>query len=380
MVQLEFNREFVEALNLIEHPSSSVFITGKAGTGKSTLLNYFKTQSKMQVAVLAPTGVAALNIRGETIHSFFRFKPGVNVESAHRKGSKIKKKSKYNKIEAIIIDEISMVRADLLDAVDAFLRAARGSARPFGGVKMVFIGDLYQLPPVLVEKEKAFFDLFYSSPFFFSSEVMARADFELAYIELTKIYRQNETEFISFLNAVRDNSISLDQLKDMNQQVMNNERFSDDGYVYLTATNKNAALINQEKLRLLDGRTNQFEAEIKGDFDLKSVPTDSDLVLKIGAQVMFLVNDPGGRWVNGSIGWIQDICLDTIVVDIQDGLHNVTVEKHQWDMYKYGLGESGEYLVQEKVGSFSQFPLKLAWAITIHKSQGKTFEKVVLDL
>ncbi|MFC1771715.1 AAA family ATPase, partial [Candidatus Margulisiibacteriota bacterium] len=234
MLQIELNDQFQKAHKLLEKTKQCLFITGKAGTGKSTLLTYFINNTKKIVVVLAPTGVAALNVKGETIHSFFRFKPGITVETAKKKARKVKENSIYHKIDAIVIDEISMVRADLLDCIDEFLKTALKKRKPFGGVQMVFIGDLYQLPPVLTNQEKEHFNLVYDSPYFFSSKVMTSGKFKLSFVELEKVYRQSEYEFIELLNAIRNNSVTEDQLGQFNKNVNLNCQENDLGYIYLT--------------------------------------------------------------------------------------------------------------------------------------------------
>ncbi|MBI5345758.1 MAG: AAA family ATPase [Chlamydiae bacterium] len=370
--------QFQNTLNLLENSDESIFITGKAGTGKSTLLSHFIAHTNQNIVVLAPTGVAALNVKGETIHSFFHFKVGVNPDDARNMGKRIKKDSLYNAIDMIIIDEVSMVRADLLDSVDQFLQEALRVKRPFGGIKMIFIGDLYQLPPVVTSQEKPFFEQLYDSPYFFSSNVLKNENFKLQFVELEKIYRQKDQDFIELLNAIRKNTITDEQLFLLNKRVVLDFK-NDEGYIYLTSTNQAADKTNQEKLLNLKGKNYCFNADIEGDFEIGASPTEKDLNLKIGAQVMFLTNHNFGLWVNGTIGTILDIKKEKIIVKTQEG-EKVEVEKHEWDLYKYAFDEKNKTITQDIVGSFIQYPLKLAWAITIHKSQGKTFEKVVVDL
>jgi len=380
MQKIEINPQFQAALDLMENTSQNLFITGKAGTGKSTLLSYFMEKTKKRVPVLAPTGVAALNVKGETIHSFFKFVPGVTLETARKKGSKTKHDSLYSEIDAIVIDEISMVRADLLDCMDVFLRASRRKkAAPFGGVQMIFIGDLYQLPPVVVSEEREHFKQVYASPYFFAAKVIEDKKFKMQFIELEKIYRQKDEEFISILNAIRNNSITDDQISFLNKQAQKQVPKNDKGYIYITTTNKSADEINNYKLQQLDTRLYSFSAQTVGKFEMKNAPTDFDLNLKSGAQVMFLTNNVEGLWVNGTIGTVVSISADeAILVETQEG-ELVSVAPYSWTMYKYIFDATNGSLGQEKIGSFIQYPLKLAWAITIHKSQGKTFDRAIID-
>ena len=396
---IEINDKFRQALDLMENTSRHVFITGRAGTGKSTLLEYFRDTTKKQIAVLAPTGVAALNVRGQTIHSFCRFKPDITLE-------KVKKLSKssyrpprggaaayssgspdiYKRFDTIVIDEISMVRADLLDCVEKFLRLNGPKPKhPFGGLQMVFIGDLYQLPPVVTSSERGLFSgSHYETPYFFSSRIFQDLTFAMEFVELEKIYRQTEEDFIGLLNAIRNRSatdLDLDRL---------NFRYDpdfvppdDEFYITLTTTNDLAFERNREKLSRLGGRAYSYDGFIEGDFERSSLPTDERLEVKVGAQVMLLNNDSQGRWVNGSIGRVAKIVQekgeeDIIQVELQNGL-TVEVGPNVWELFRFGLDPDTQQIVSEPVGAFTQYPLKLAWAITIHKSQGKTFDRVVID-
>lgn len=376
-MKIEIDPTFQKALDLLENSIKNVFITGNAGTGKSTLLTYFLNQTSKKVVVLAPTGVSALNVGGETIHSFFKFRPNVTLEKAKATARKIKESSLYQNIDMIIIDEISMVRADLLDCVDAFLRALLKTKTPFGGIRMVFIGDLYQLAPVLTSTDKEYFEKIYDSPYFFSSHVIQKSDFTYQLIELEKIYRQQDSEFIELLNAIRKKTVTDEQLDALNARTTSSHML-DSGAVYLTSTNKSADALNIKKLNELPQKTYTFQAIMKGDFDLKSAPTDPLLKLKVGAQVMFLTNHPYGYWVNGTIGTVVSFEEGEIQVDI-DG-ETVSVEPFNWQLYKYVYDAKRNTLDQEQLGSYAQFPLKLAWAITVHKSQGKTYDKVVIDV
>lgn len=375
---MEFNTDFKKALQVLEKTKKNVFITGKAGTGKSTLLSYFVSHTKQNIVLLAPTGVAALNIRGETIHSFFRLRPGILLKEIKNEVQKIKNPDIFKNIDAIIIDEISMVRADLLDCVDLYLKTVLKNQKPFGGVRMIFIGDLYQLPPVLSKQEKEAFQNIYPTPFFFSSAVMQNSDFTFTFIELEKVYRQKDDKFIQLLNHIRNNTLTQEHLCRLNKRVMDTVE-DDSGYIYLTTTNQTADRINLQKLKNLPGKTYNFKALIQGDFESAAMPASSEMKLKKHAQIMFLINHPKGLWVNGTIGKVVKVNNDLVIVETEQGL-TVEVEKYEWPLFKYGYDPAAKALEQIKTGSFEQYPLRLAWAITIHKSQGKTFDKVILDL
>lgn len=362
----------------MEEAHNNVFLTGKAGTGKSTLLTYFMEHTKKKVVVLAPTGVAALNVQGETIHSFFGFMPNMTVEKAKKKGAKSTKNDLYRELTTIIIDEVSMVRADLADCVDVFLKAARRNSEPFGGVQMVFIGDLYQLPPIVMNHEKDFFEEYYESPWFFHSKAVRDERFFMELVELDKIYRQSDDNFIELLNAIRVNTVTDSQISAINARVLTS-MVSDTDSIHLTSTNQLAADINGERLARLKGPAQSFMSTIKGSFDMKQYPADQSLTLKVGAQVMFANNDIDGQWVNGTIGQVTEILPHAVIVQIHEG-KEVHVTPHEWDLYRYSYDENTHSLSQKSAGSFEQIPLKLAWAITIHKSQGKTFDRVVIDL
>jgi ATP-dependent exoDNAse (exonuclease V) alpha subunit len=381
---LDFNAEFSRAFDLLENSRDHIFITGKAGTGKSTLLEYFRDHTTKNVAVLAPTGVAAVNVKGQTIHSFFRFKPDITPDSV--KSIRLRKESKelFSNLDAVIIDEVSMVRADLLDCIDQFLkRNGPSSRRAFGGVQMILIGDLYQLPPVVRQSEEEIFRSLYDSPYFFSAKVFQ--SIKMTTIDLSEIYRQVDDEFISLLNAIRHNEADEKALALLNRRFLPGFVPSeDDFFVYLTTTNAAADRINAYQLERVEGKEFCFQARREGTFDERSLPTKDFLQFKTGAQVMLLNNDPNGQWVNGSIGKVISVAedlaeTDMIQVELEEG-KVVEVGPFTWEMFRFRFNEETQKLESESVGSFMQYPLKLAWAVTIHKSQGKTFSKVVLDI
>ncbi|MGA3085007.1 MAG: AAA family ATPase [Thermodesulfobacteriota bacterium] len=384
---IEINEQFQQALDLMENTDRHIFITGKAGTGKSTLLNYFRKVTHKRLAVLAPTGVAAINVQGQTIHSFCGFRPDISLDKVKKITNKESDRAILcRKLETIIIDEISMVRADLLDCVEKFLRLnGPRPKQPFGGIQMIFIGDLYQLPPVVTSAEKNIFSLQYESPYFFSSQIFLDPKFKMEFMELEKIYRQTEENFIALLNAIRNRSVTDSDIIHLNRNYTPDFIPSqDDLFLYLTSTNDQAFRQNQEKLNRLPGKTYAYEGLIEGDFDKSAFPTDKVLELKPGSQVMLLNNDPLGRWVNGSIGKVSKIIRkrgeeDVIRVELPGNLI-VPVTPYTWKIFRYAFDEKVRKIYSEPIGSFTQYPLKLAWAITIHKSQGKTFDRVVIDI
>ncbi len=381
---LEFTPEFQLTLDLLENTNKSVFITGRAGTGKSTLLDYFRNNTGKKVVVLAPTGVAALNVSGQTIHSFFAFRPDITLDRVKKLPAR--KQALIKNLDAVIIDEISMVRADLLDCVDRALRINRDFPElPFGGVQMIMIGDLYQLPPVVTGSEKPAFSLHYESPYFFSALAFNDPNFELEFVELEKVFRQKEVDFLELLNAIRNRSISEEQLARLNARCLPDfvppeDRF----YITLTSTNEAADRINQEKLEKLPGAGRRYLGVISGDFDPDSLPASRILALKEGAQVMLLNNDAYDRWVNGSIGRVEEIIEaedkpDTVMVRLLNG-SLVDVLPHEWEIFEYEYDRQRKKIISRVTGTFTQYPLRLAWAVTIHKSQGKTFDRVVVDI
>ena len=382
--KLEFNAEFNQAMELLEKSDKNVFITGRAGTGKSTLLSYFRLKTKKKVVVLAPTGVAAINVSGQTIHSFFGFKPSITLAKVRKEYQEDDKNNIFKKIEVIVIDEISMVRADLLDCVDKFLRLnGKDKNKSFGGVQMIFIGDLYQLSPVVTGKERDFFRTFYDSPYFFSAKVFSQKDFEMELLELEKIYRQKDDEFIHLLNVIRNRTVEEKDLRLLNKRLdFDFVAEESDYYIYLTTTNDLADKVNVEKLTNLPGEIRSFRASISGNFSREYYPTSEILELKEEAQVMLLNNDLQGRWVNGTIarivGFEKETSFDqSITVRLENGKIE-KISPHTWKIFRFSLEKSK--LVSHSAGDFTQYPLRLAFAITIHKSQGKTFDKTIIDI
>lgn len=382
-VNLDQNDQFRRAFTLMNETNKCLFITGKAGTGKSTLLDYFCLHTAKRPVVLAPTGVAALNVRGQTIHRFFNFYIDVTVEKIKKKEIRPRNAKLYAKLETIIIDEISMVRADLLDCIDVFLRMyGPHNDRPFGGVQMIFVGDLYQLPPVVSREEASIFESLYKSPYFFDSQVMQQIGFET--VELDKVYRQKEKDFIDLLGRVRDNTPTESDINALNARFDPDPKAKDGEFtIYLTTTNAAADAVNDEHLKALPGKTYISSAEISGDIGKEYYPTATELSFKPGAQIMLLNNDTKRRWVNGTIGVIESIRTDDdgneyLRVRLEDDNEVVPVYPFMWEVYKFKL--QGDAITSEAVGTFTQYPFRLAWAITIHKSQGKTFHNVVFDI
>ncbi len=384
---LHLTPQFLHAFEVMDRTDQNVFITGRAGTGKSTLLRYFRERTEKKIAVLAPTGVAAVNIQGQTIHAFFKFRPDITVSKVEEDYRKVRDAALYKKLDALVIDEISMVRADLLDCVDAFLRRhGREKGAPFGGVQMICIGDLYQLPPVVSSEEREIFAGHYASPYFFDAQGFRDAAFQL--IELEKIYRQSDPRFIDILNGVRNRSITDAQWAQLNARHQPHAAAPRDGlYMYLTTTNAKAGEINRREMHQRKGKVRTYHGQVTGSFDAKAFPTELALQVKIGAQVMLVNNDSAGRWINGTVGEVvgierrddTDDDTDVIMVRLADGAE-VDVVPHTWEMFRFRYDAQAKRIESETTGAFTQYPLMLAWAITIHKSQGKTFERVILDL
>jgi len=380
-MSIEINSEFQFALNTLIKTNDNVFITGKAGTGKTTFLKYFVSQCNKKFVILAPTGVAALNAGGETIHSFFKFKTDITLDKVTKK--KYGKNSIYKNLDTIIIDEVSMLRADLLDCVDKFLRLNGPVPKlPFGGVQMLFVGDLMQLPPVVTKDEEFLFKNYYDSPYFFSAKCMSEVFCHI--IEFQKIYRQTDEKFINMLNSIRTNSVDDNIINSLNQNVgkkNQNQKFS----VLLTTTNKSADFYNNKFLSQINSPEHIFTAETQDIDNVSVFPANYELKLKIGAQVMMLNNDSKDRWVNGTMGVVEEISKGLssdktlIYVRLQNGKTEI-VEQYKWELFKYKWNKDLNIIQTESAGSFSQYPMKLAWAVTIHKSQGKTFDNILIDL
>ncbi len=375
---MELSHEYKYVLDRLEKTNDSLFITGRAGTGKSTLLRLFRKTTNKKTIVLAPTGVAALNVKGQTLHSFFGFppKPLTKKDIKKRRFRKL-----YEKIETIIIDEISMVRADMLDNIDYFLQINRDNPLPFGGVQMVFFGDLFQLPPVVAgEEEKMMMKLYYDSPYFFSARIFEMLNLEM--VELRKVYRQEERHFIRLLDAVRLNRADYDDIADLNERHIP-DFDPEENYITLSTRNKIVNSINQKELDLIPLEEYSYMAKVTGDFNPKLFPTQALLKLKLGAQVMFIKNDPNKKFVNGTIGKVTFLDIDKIKIEItnEGKKETIIVEKDVWEINKFKINEKDNNKIDtEVIGTFEQYPLKHAWAITIHKSQGKTFDRAIIDM
>jgi len=372
----ELTPDFAHAFDVMERSARPVYVTGDAGTGKSTLLQYFKEKTEKTFVVLAPTGVAAINVGGATIHSFFRFPPRlVTAEAVRRVRGK---EALFAALETVVIDEVSMVRADVMDAIDHSLRLNRKRPHePFGGVQVILIGDLYQLPPIVDRELQDYFIDTYKSPYFFDARVFASAPFEV--IELTKVFRQRDPGFVELLNKVRNNRVRPADLQRLNQRCGPPPPSGTGALaITLTSTNSLASKINLERLDALRTKASLFDAEVTGNFDEQSCPTDRQLTLKPGAQVMMVKNDPNKRWVNGSLGVVHTLSDDEITVSFGDAV--CSVEPSAWDKIEYEYDKTDGRIEPKVTGSFRQYPIKLAWAITVHKSQGKTFDRVIIDL
>ena len=385
----ERNREAELAWEFITKTGTSLFLTGKAGTGKTTFLKRLKKECPKRMVVLAPTGIAAINAGGVTIHSFFQlpFAPHVPEMSFSADGQ-----SKYSyrfgkekvrlirSVDLLVIDEISMVRADLLDAVDSVLRKYRDRYKPFGGVQLLMIGDLQQLAPVVKDEERQLLGKYYETPYFFSSMALKQTQF--CTIELQKVYRQSDRTFLELLNRIRDNTCDSEVLESLNRRyVPGFKPRKDDGYIRLVTHNHQAQKINSQELAQLKGRSYVFDATVEGKFPEYSYPTDERLELKKGAQVMFVKNDSSGekRYFNGMIAEVTDISSDMIEVTARDSGMTFGLQQEIWTNARYVLDEESKEIREEIEGTFTQYPVKTAWAITIHKSQGLTFDRAIID-
>jgi hypothetical protein len=396
-MQLQSNPQLELAYNFLQFTNQNIFLTGKAGTGKTTFLRNLKKQSPKRMVVVAPTGVAAINAGGVTIHSFFQmsFGPQIPADPDQPRpmlvpengnvaaGIKRFSREKINiirSLDLLVIDEISMVRADLLDGIDEVLRRYKNRYKPFGGVQLLMIGDLQQLAPVVKDDDWAILKEYYDTCFFFSSRALKRSKF--IGIELTYIFRQSDERFIGLLNKVRENKLDDVTLKELNQRYIPNFNPKDEeGYITLTTHNYQSQHINESKIQELRTKSHRFSAKIEGEFPEYAYPTDPELELKVGAQVMFVKNDPSveKQYYNGKIGKIIAIDDDKIEVQCPKETLPIEVEKTEWQNIKYILNEATQEIDEDIIGTFTQFPLKLAWAITIHKSQGLTFEKAIID-
>ena len=378
---MEKNQELRNAWDFVEHTGISIFLTGKAGTGKTTFLRALKEHSNKRNVIVAPTGVAAMNAGGMTIHSFFQlplspFVPNANIKN--RFDYSKEKRKIMRTLDLLIIDEISMVRADVLDAIDSVLRRFREPNKPFGGVQLLMIGDLQQLTPVVTPTEEELLQRYYDTPYFFGSKALRSINYVT--IELTHVYRQQDETFITLLNNIREGNVSESDLQRLNQRydpTFQPKQGSD--YIRLTTHNRMAESYNEDQLRNLPTRAYTFSAETEGNFPEYNYPTDFNLTLKVGAQVMFIRNDNIGRFYNGRIGHITYVDNEKISVLCPGDEEPFDVEAETWENTKYTLNEKTKQIEAEVQGTFKQYPLRLAWAITIHKSQGLTFEHAIID-
>ena len=390
------NEWFKLASDVVNYTSQNLFLTGKAGTGKTTFLKYIKSHTQKHTAVVAPTGVAAINAGGVTMHSFFHlpfipYVPGQtnmfgDIKTADKhaliKGVRFNREKieLLNELELLIIDEVSMLRADMLDAIDDLLRYFRRNSRDaFGGVQVLFIGDLFQLPPVVGDEEWALMKNDYSSPFFFSAKVIENNP--PLFIELKKMYRQNEKQFIQLLNNIRNNNLDDYDFEILNERYNRDAMDLSDNVITLTTHNRTADQINGQELAKLDAELVSFPGEIKGEFSDKALPTEMNLDLKIGAQIMFIKNDISGerKYFNGKLATVKSLSPNEIVVSLAESHDELTISKEKWSNIRFNFNKDTNKVEEEELGSFTQYPIRLAWAITIHKSQGLTFDKAIID-
>ena len=373
-IEFKLTKEFQDFYNLIEDTNQNLFITGKAGSGKSTLLEYFRLNTKKNFAILAPTGITAIKAKGQTVHSFFKFPP----RFISKKDVKfLYDKDKINRLDTLLIDESSMLRADLFDAINHSLKKNRKSKKPFGGVQIILFGDLLQLPPVVSDLDKEVIEKFYpKGEFFFNSKIFPSAKFLIK--ELSKIFRQTDKKFIDLLNKIRIAKISNSELEVFNKKIVENQNAIDDGTIILSPRNFKVDSINNARLDALSGELYEFKASVSGSYKENEYPVSKILKLKVGAQVMITKNDTSfpRRWVNGTLGIIE--CLEGEKIKIKVNGRVYYLGPTEWKKYDYRL--NGRKIDPISVGIFKQYPLKLAWAATIHKCQGQTFDKVAIDL
>ena len=377
------NTEFKNAFDLVRTTNESFFLTGKAGTGKSTFLKYILKHVQKSFVVVAPTGIAAVNVGGTTIHSFFQLpiRPLIPEDGGIKVFSRNSDKRRvFEAMDTLVVDEVSMVRADILDAIDYSLRRNAGRADlPFGGKQVILVGDVFQLEPVTIKNsgEEDIYRQFYSSPYFFSSRVFKKAD--LITIELQKVYRQSDPAFIGLLDKIRSNSLNNQDIDHINSRMASAKRIEEeDKIITLTTTNLIADALNTRKINELPSAPKVYKAAIEGEFEDSKYPTDFELKLKVGAQVVFIKNDAEKRWVNGTMATVLETNNRSIVVEVEDG-STYEVEQKTWENNVYSYNTKTGKIEEKVMGTFTQYPLKLAWAITIHKSQGLTFEKMALD-
>ncbi len=388
IIKITKTQEFENAVEKLEKNNKSVFITGKAGTGKSTLLKYFRSKSEKEIAVLSFTGLAAINVGGETIHSFFNFPIGFIENKAITVNPE--KSIILRTINTIVLDEVSMIRADLMDAIDMTLRKSRNTTLPFGGIQMIFIGDLHQLPPVIEKELKDLYSKSYKTPFFFSADVFQT--YKLSKIDLQKIHRQTEPIFVEILNNIREKKHVWASAQMLNRNVVNKDYLStlqSNDTIVLCTTNAKTKTINEYYMGKINYPIIEYRAIVSGKYDPQSYPTDEILQLKESSKVMFIKNDNmTKKYVNGDIGIIRQLTKNSILVECKGCM--ISVERGKWDKYKYdityidfvnenGTVEKKRHIVKTLAGSFEQYPIKLAWAISIHKSQGQTYDNVLID-